>query len=106
MSLADGTGYHDHNWGFWEGVSWQWGQVQHGDLSFLYGRVFPPREAADPNRMPGFVGVLGPDGPLGYATDVRITETNDATGDADGDRRRARAAPSSTLRFASTSPRR
>ena len=24
----DGTGYHDHNWGFWKGVSWQWGQVQ------------------------------------------------------------------------------
>ena len=49
-SLAGGTGYHDHNWGFWQGVSWQWGQVQHGDLSLLYGRVFPPREAADPER--------------------------------------------------------
>ncbi|MGC4082520.1 MAG: hypothetical protein QM736_10525 [Vicinamibacterales bacterium] len=24
-----GTGYHDHNWGFWEGVSWRWGQVQY-----------------------------------------------------------------------------
>ncbi len=44
----DGTGYHDHNWGFWQGVSWQWGQVQQGDLSFLYGRVFPPPDAADP----------------------------------------------------------
>ena len=80
VSLAGGTGYHDHNWGFWEGVSWQWGQVQHGDLSFLFGRVFPPREAADPSRMPGFAGALGPEGPLGYATDVRITETNDDNG--------------------------
>ena len=53
-------------------MSWQWGQVQHGDLSLLYGRVFPPPDAADPERMPGFVGVLGPDGPLGYATNVRI----------------------------------
>jgi hypothetical protein len=26
------------------------------------------------------VGVLGPDGPLGYSTDVRITETNDEKG--------------------------
>jgi hypothetical protein len=76
----DGTGYHDHNWGFWQGVSWQWGQVQQGDLSFIYGRVFPPREAADPEHIPGFVGVLGPDGPLGYATDVQISETNDASG--------------------------
>jgi hypothetical protein len=75
-----GTGYHDHNWGFWEGVSWQWGQVQHEDLSFVFGRVFPPPSAADPERMGGFLGALGPDGPLGYATNVRITETNDAGG--------------------------
>lgn len=80
ISLDRGTGYHDHNWGFWEGVSWQWGQVQHEDISFIYGRVFPPPEAADPDRMPGFVGALGPDGPLGYATNVTITETNDAQG--------------------------
>ena len=80
VSFAGGTGYHDHNWGFWQGVSWQWGQVQQGDLSLLYGRVFAPRDAADPNRIPGFVGVLGPDGPLGYATGVTITETNDARG--------------------------
>ena len=80
VSLDGGTGYHDHNWGFWEGVSWQWGQAHQGDLSVLYGRVFAPAEAADPDRIPGFVGVLGPDGPIGYATDVAITETSDATG--------------------------
>jgi hypothetical protein len=80
VSLENGTGYHDHNWGFWEGVSWQWGQAQQGDLSLLFGRVFAPPEAADPDRIPGFVGLLGPDGPLGYATDVRITEQNDAAG--------------------------
>jgi hypothetical protein len=80
VSLAGGSGYHDHNWGFWEGVTWQWGQARHGDLSVLYGRVFPPAEAADPERMPGFAGVVGPDGPIGYSTDVRIEETNDATG--------------------------
>ena len=66
-----GRGYHDHNWGFWEGVSWQWGQVQQDDLSIIYGRVFPPPEAADPNRLPAFVGVIGPDGPLGYANSLR-----------------------------------
>ena len=80
ISFAGGTGYHDHNWGFWQGVSWQWGQVQHEDLSFIYGRVFPPREAADPDRIPGFVGALGPDGPLAYATNVTIAETNDERG--------------------------
>jgi hypothetical protein len=80
VSFDRGTGYHDHNWGFWKGVSWQWGQMQQGDLSLIYGRVFPPAEAADADRIPGFVGVLGPDGPLGYATNVRIVETNDASG--------------------------
>jgi hypothetical protein len=80
VSLDGGRGYHDHNWGFWQDVSWQWGQAQQGDLSVIYGRVFPPREAADPNTLPGFVGVLGPDGPLGYSTDVHITEENDERG--------------------------
>jgi len=76
ISLANGAGYHDHNWGFWRGVSWQWGQAQQGDLSLIYGRVFPPPDAADPDRIPGFVGALGPDGPLGYATNVTIDEIN------------------------------
>ena len=80
ISLSGGTGYHDHNWGYWQGVSWQWGQVQSGDLSLLYGRLFPPAEAADPDRIPGFAGALGPDGPLGYASNVTITETNDERG--------------------------
>ena len=80
VAMDGGTGYHDHNWGFWQGVSWQWGQVQHEDLSLLYGRVFPPPEAADPDRIPGFVGVLGPDGPLGYTSAVTISEVNDADG--------------------------
>jgi hypothetical protein len=80
VALDGGTGYHDHNWGFWEGVSWRWGQVQHEDLSLLYGRVFPPAEAADSERLPGFVGVLGPDGPIAYARDVQIVETDDASG--------------------------
>jgi hypothetical protein len=80
ISLDGGSGYHDHNWGFWRGMSWRWGQVQHDDLSLLYGRIFPPREAADPERLPGFLGVVGPGGPLAYTTDVTITETNDARG--------------------------
>ena len=90
VSLAGGSGYHDHNWGFWKGVSWQWGQVQHEDLSIIYGRVFPPADAADPERLLVFVGVIGPDGPLGYASSLRggdgeyivaIRETDDAQGE-------------------------
>jgi hypothetical protein len=77
VPLDGGSGYHDHNWGFWEGVTWQWGQVQHGDLSLVYGRVRPPVDAADPERIPGFLAALGPDGPVGYSGEVAIRETND-----------------------------
>ncbi|HJO37993.1 MAG: hypothetical protein QGG24_03230 [Vicinamibacterales bacterium] len=77
VTLDGGRGYHDHNWGYWEGVSWRWGQVQHEDVSFVYGRVYPPPDAADPERMPGFLTALGPDGPIGYATRVTIEEEDD-----------------------------
>jgi hypothetical protein len=77
VSFDGGSGYHDHNWGFWEGVSWQWGQVQHEGLSFVYGRLRPPADAVDPERMPGFLAALGSDGPVGYSFDVSILETSD-----------------------------
>jgi hypothetical protein len=72
-----GSGYHDHNWGFWQDVSWRWGQVQHEGLSYIYGRVYPPQDAADPDRIPGVVVALGPDGPVGYSTRVEIEEFED-----------------------------
>jgi len=31
--------YHDHNWGVWRGVPWQWGAARAGEYTFLYGRV-------------------------------------------------------------------
>jgi hypothetical protein len=34
--------YHDHNWGLWSGVSWEWGSARAGAYSLLYGRVQPP----------------------------------------------------------------
>jgi hypothetical protein len=72
LVFEDAAGYHDHNWGFWEGVSWQWGQVAYGDLSVVYGRIFPPADAADPARVPGYLALLGPDGPLAFAAGVTI----------------------------------
>ena len=77
IRVENASGYHDHNWGFWEGVHWQWGQVANGDLSIVYGRVFPPANVADPRRIPGFLGLLGADGPMAFSTDVAITEEDD-----------------------------
>ncbi len=74
VSVEGAAGYHDHNWGFWEGVRWQWGQVAGHDLSLVYGRVFPPATVADTSRLPGVLGVLGPDGPVAFSTDVSIVE--------------------------------
>lgn len=34
--------YHDHNWGSWAGVTWEWGASRAGSYTFLYGRVETP----------------------------------------------------------------
>jgi hypothetical protein len=34
--------YHDHNWGVWRNVTWEWGAAQGGTLSLLYGGVYGP----------------------------------------------------------------
>jgi hypothetical protein len=80
LSVEGLAGYHDHNWGFWEGVRWQWGQVAHGDVSIVFGRLFPPAAVADPDRMPGYLGLLGPNGPIAFSTNVAIEETGDSGG--------------------------
>ncbi len=37
--LTDAQSYHDHNWGVWRGVTWDWGASRAGQYAFLYGRV-------------------------------------------------------------------
>ena len=44
--LTDVQAYHDHNWGVWRGVTWEWGASRAGQYTFLYGRVHPPDSAA------------------------------------------------------------
>lgn len=39
--LDDVQAYHDHNWGVWRGVTWDWGASRAGEYTFLYGRVYP-----------------------------------------------------------------
>ena len=58
--------YHDHNWGTWGGVTWDWGQAQAGDYSVLYGGVSDgdrERGAAGPRILyltdsQGFAGIF------------------------------------------------
>ena len=71
-SFADALAYHDHNWGYWREVTWDWGQVQSLDLRFalVYGSIRAPElEDADQDHQhyaivsadDGFLGVLRPD---------------------------------------------
>lgn len=59
--------YHDHNWGVWRDVTWEWGSARVGAYSLLYGRV--QRGGADAVDEPlflylvdslGFAGVFRP----------------------------------------------
>jgi hypothetical protein len=37
--------YHDHNWGVWRNVTWEWGAAQGSRLAVLYGGVYGPERA-------------------------------------------------------------
>ncbi len=45
--------YHDHNWGVWRDVEWEWGAARAGEFTFLYGRVL--RAGADDVAEPLFL---------------------------------------------------
>jgi len=48
--------YHDHNWGVWRGVTWEWGAARAGAFTLLYGRVQPADSVAA--SQPLFVYVV------------------------------------------------
>jgi hypothetical protein len=60
---ADAQSYHDHNWGVWRGVTWEWGAARAGAYTLLYGRVQPSDSAAA--SQPLFVYVTDSLGFLG-----------------------------------------
>jgi hypothetical protein len=45
MALRDVPAYHDHNWGVWRDVTWEWGSARGSGLSLLYGGVYGPERA-------------------------------------------------------------
>jgi len=52
---TDAQAYHDHNWGVWRGVTWDWGAARAGQYTFLYGRVQPPDSVASPQPLVVYV---------------------------------------------------
>ncbi len=56
FALEGWNGYHDHNWGTWAGVHWDWGQVADARIGGLvYGGVYAGalRAAAGTRAAPG-----------------------------------------------------
>lgn len=48
--------YHDHNWGIWRDVTWDWGAARAGSYTILYGRVIGPQRLGE--RTPLLVYVV------------------------------------------------
>ncbi len=42
VTLREAPAYHDHNWGVWRDVTWEWGAARGTALSLLYGGVYGP----------------------------------------------------------------
>jgi hypothetical protein len=36
--------YHDHNWGVWRAVTWDWGSARGARFNVLYGAVYAPSD--------------------------------------------------------------
>ena len=69
--------YHDHNWGVWRGVTWEWGAARAGAYTVLYGRVQPPDSLAV--DQPLFVYVVDSLGFLALFRPRVVAYTDDRT---------------------------
>jgi hypothetical protein len=45
--VRDVPAYHDHNWGIWRDVTWEWGAARGQRLSLLYGGIYGPDSRRD-----------------------------------------------------------
>lgn len=70
--------YHDHNWGTWQGVTWDWGAARAGSFTILYGRVRAP-EASRSGDPPLFVYVVDSLGFRAVFRPKQITYTDTRT---------------------------
>jgi hypothetical protein len=58
--LSKVPAYHDHNWGVWRDVTWEWGNARGSRLNLLYGGVYGSADRSDRGsvRSPFFMAVL------------------------------------------------
>ncbi len=53
-AFTGASAYHDHNWGVWRDVTWEWGAAQGRRASVLYGGVY----SGDSTGSPFFLALL------------------------------------------------
>lgn len=58
LPLEGTTAYHDHNWGTWGGVIWDWGVAHAGPFDVLYGGVHGPAGEEARRRGMRFLGYV------------------------------------------------
>jgi hypothetical protein len=46
--VRDAPAYHDHNWGVWRDVTWEWGAARGASMSLLYGGVYQAGAVTSP----------------------------------------------------------
>jgi hypothetical protein len=59
--ISGARSYHDHNWGVWRDVTWEWGAARGASLSLVYGGVYGPRRSqsdAEAVTSPFFLGIV------------------------------------------------
>jgi hypothetical protein len=72
--------YHDHNWGVWRDVAWEWGEARAGDFTLLYGRLL----AAGVSDQPLFLYIVDSLGFVGLYRPKRIDYSDDRMLSVDG----------------------
>ena len=74
--------YHDHNWGGWRAVTWDWGSTRAGQYTILYGRVVSADGAG--GNAPFFAYVTDSSGFVSLFRPKRITYVDGRTVSASG----------------------
>ena len=71
--LMDASAYHDHNWGTWSRVTWDWGQARAGQYSVLYGGVAQQQQDAGVTQGGRFLQLVDEHGFAGVFAIREIT---------------------------------
>ena len=79
-NLSDAQSYHDHNWGVWRDVAWEWGEARAGEYTLLYGRLL----ASGVSEQPLFLYIVDSLGFVGLYRPRRIEYIDDRTVTVDG----------------------